>query len=126
MNTVSEKSRNQVIAYLNEHGASSRREIEGALRLSRSMVVRCLSEMRKRGEVMSKERTEGRASVPYYEALVIAKHDSAVAPLTLRRGPGYYLHSEHRDTNKEPPYPHQGGQGGITNPRTSTYLESVL
>lgn len=126
--------RQEILDWLKEHPGTCTQDMCAALGREYRSTADYIRMMQYDKEISSVSVREGKRTLQLHTALVEKtgekpthkKPSCELYKAKQHSKPGHYIHHEHRDTNKEPPYPRQGGQGGITNPRTSTYLESVL
>lgn len=131
--------RQRILDYLWAHGSSCASRIAEGTGTEYRQTLRRAVRMRALGELAAETRVEGNKKIRYFAPLALLtvtqlpalpaaprpKH-AAVASTqnnvdTL--APGYVRHN---GTQRDHPLPRQGGQGPVTGPLSSTYLETKL
>lgn len=105
------KRRQSILDYLNEHGPSVVTQICAAVEIHRKTITSYLRDMRNAGEISVSETWHGRLMEVKYTALVqqtkfqvkVPKHKAG----QTSRG------VVHLGTERDHPYPNQGGQGAV-------------
>lgn len=112
-----EANRQGILDHLVKNGKSTLRQIQGSVKLSRSVLSGYMLDMVEAREVTSESSGVSKFAPYYYSALVVCTYRK-VGLLTLQENLG--VRTVHRGTNGAHPIPDQGGQGRATPRRVSS------